>query len=143
VRDERGAGRDDAAEGEADGVLPPLRLLEALDVQFGLHRSAPMRSPTNKNAKAAANQMPHDRVAESQGGRERNDRLIAVPVDERRYDDARALDKRVRQGLEQFFVSAVLFEDKGLRIDGWQGSKAAEKMIRVAQKTYDAGSQET
>jgi inorganic pyrophosphatase len=77
------------------------------------------------------------------GGRERNDRLIAVPVDERRYDDARALDKRVRQELEQFFVSAVLFEDKGLRIEGWQGPKAAERMIRVAQKTYDAGGQET
>jgi inorganic pyrophosphatase len=77
------------------------------------------------------------------GGRERNDRLIAVPFRERRYDDARALDRQVREELEQFFASVVLFENKDLRLDGWGGPKDAEKILRSAQKAYDAGGQET
>jgi inorganic pyrophosphatase len=77
------------------------------------------------------------------GGRERNDRVIAVPVDEPRYNDARNLDKRVRMELERFFELAVAFEAKGVRLEGWAGPAAAEKLIRQAQRTYDAGGQKT
>jgi hypothetical protein len=38
---------------------------------------------------------------------ERNDRLIVVPSDEKRWDDATALEKRVHLELEQFFVIVV------------------------------------
>jgi inorganic pyrophosphatase len=75
--------------------------------------------------------------------RQRNDRVIVVPFDEPRYDDVRDLDPRVRDELEQFFVSAVLFEHKGVRVEGWAGPKTAEKLIRQAQRTYDAGGQAT
>jgi inorganic pyrophosphatase len=77
------------------------------------------------------------------GGRERNDRVIAVPVNEPRYDDARSLHPRVREELEQFFLCAVLLEQKRVRVDGWDGPKVAEKLIRHAQKAYDAGGQAT
>ncbi|MDP9149951.1 MAG: inorganic diphosphatase [Myxococcota bacterium] len=75
----------------------------------------------------------------SKKGRERNDRIIAVPVDEPRYNDARNLQRRVRNELEQFFLTVVCFEGKGVRVEGWEGPKAAEKLIGEAQHTFDAG----
>ncbi len=75
----------------------------------------------------------------SKKGRERNDRIIAVPLDEPRYDDARNLHGRVRDELEQFFRNVVCFEGKGVRVEGWEGPKTAEKLIREAQRTFDSG----
>ncbi len=71
--------------------------------------------------------------------RERNDRIIAVPVDEPRLDDARDLPERVREELEQFFLSAVFFQEKGAKVEGWQGPSSAEKLVREAQAAYDDG----
>jgi inorganic pyrophosphatase len=70
------------------------------------------------------------------GDRERNDRVIAAPryccaLADEEVDD---LTKNLRAELEQFFVSAVLFEDKQVRIEGWDGPKAALKLIRRAQR---------
>jgi inorganic pyrophosphatase len=39
---------------------------------------------------------------------------------------------------EQFFLSAVLFEKKDVRIEGWSGPKEAEKIIAAAQKAFEA-----
>ena len=68
-----------------------------------------------------------------EGGRENNDRIIAVPVQAPRFDglrDARELPLRAREELEQFFVCAVLFEQKDLKLLGWDGPSAAEALIR-------------
>ncbi|HZU83344.1 MAG TPA: inorganic diphosphatase [Polyangiaceae bacterium] len=70
------------------------------------------------------------------GGRERNDRVIAVPLDEPRFDDARGLHERVRKELEQFFLSAVAFEGKALRVEGWEGPTSADKLIRRTQRAH-------
>jgi len=70
-----------------------------------------------------------------QAARQRNDRVIAVPVDAPRWDqltDARKLPTRIREEIEAFFACAVLLEDKGLRFEGWDGPKAADKAIREA-----------
>jgi inorganic pyrophosphatase len=53
--------------------------------------------------------------------RERNDRVIAVPIDEERYSDARSLHERVRSEIEQFFVTSALMAKKGVTIEGWGG----------------------
>ncbi|TMB30977.1 MAG: inorganic diphosphatase [Deltaproteobacteria bacterium] len=70
---------------------------------------------------------------------ERNDRLIVVPSDEKRWDDATALEKRVHQELEQFFVIVVMMTGKKVRIEGWEGPKAAKALIQKAVKNYDRG----
>ena len=73
------------------------------------------------------------------GGRESNDRLIAVPTCATHYDevqDARALPPRVRREIEEFFVTAVLFQDKALRLEGWGGPKRAEELIDQAAKAF-------
>lgn len=70
------------------------------------------------------------------GKRERNDRLIVVPSYEPRIDDVRKLPKRVRDELEQFFVTAVLFEDKGVKIEGWGGPKDAERVVAESERAY-------
>ncbi len=72
------------------------------------------------------------------GGRERNDRVLAVPLHEPRYEDARQLSKKVREELEHFFVSAVFFENKHSSVDRWDGPKGAQKLIAAARKSYQA-----
>jgi inorganic pyrophosphatase len=73
------------------------------------------------------------------GGRERNDRIIAVPDDDERYSDARLLHKRVRKEIEEFFVTNAMMQNKGVRIEGWGGPKEANTLVRKAQRTYEAG----
>ena len=70
---------------------------------------------------------------------ERNDRLIVVPSDEKRWDDATALEKRVHQELEQFFVIVVMMTGKKVHLEGWEGPKAARALIQKAVKAYDRG----
>src|SRR5579859_1039378 len=70
-------------------------------------------------------------------GRERNDRIIAVPHREHRMPNgSKKLTTRVKEELEQFFVSAVLMENKKIRIEGWDGPREAEAVIRKAQEVY-------
>lgn len=66
--------------------------------------------------------------------RERNDRVIFVPERDPRYDDARSVPLHVREGLERFFVLAVLTEEKQLGIEGWHGPDEAERLIRAAER---------
>jgi inorganic pyrophosphatase len=65
-------------------------------------------------------------------GRERNDRVIAVPVKAPRSDDirdARQLPSRLRSEIEQFFLTVVLFEAKGAVVLGWGGKSEAEALV--------------
>ena len=77
------------------------------------------------------------------GGREHNDRIIAVPDDDERYSDARLLHKRVRKEIEEFFVANALMQNKGVKIEGWGGPKEAKTLVRKAQRSYEAGGKVT
>jgi inorganic pyrophosphatase len=81
-----------------------------------------------------------DQKKEKGRGRERNDRLLVVPVTAARaenLDSVRTLSKRERQELEHFFVSAVAFQDKDVRILGWEGPDAAERLIERTAAEYE------
>jgi len=65
-------------------------------------------------------------------GRERNDRLIAIPVKAPRFShylEPSDLPQRTRKELEEFFLTAVMFEDKAARILGWAESRVGEQMV--------------
>ena len=65
-------------------------------------------------------------------GRERNDRLIAVPIKMPRFATFRKpadLPLRWRQELEQFFLAATRFENKGAEILGWASAAEGERMV--------------
>jgi inorganic pyrophosphatase len=69
------------------------------------------------------------------GGRERNDRIVAVAcADRRRADlaDARDLPERDRAEIEQFFLAAAALEGKDLEVLGWRGAKDARRSIDEA-----------
>jgi inorganic pyrophosphatase len=66
----------------------------------------------------------------------RNDRVIAVPVDDPRYEDVSDLPKRVRKELEEFFIAVSRMADKQVTIQGWDGGKAARRAIRQAAEQY-------
>ena len=73
-------------------------------------------------------------------GRERNDRLLVVPVIAARAENLHSLkdlSRRERQELEHFFTAAVAFADKDVRILGWEGADAAERMVEEASAGYE------
>ena len=73
------------------------------------------------------------------GGRERNDRIIAVPARARRGEALHTVDalrKEEKEELEAFFLHAVLFEDKKVRVLGWKGPKHAAQLIRRAGEAF-------
>jgi len=41
--------------------------------------------------------------------------------------------------LEQFFVIVVMMTGKKVRLEGWEGPKAAKALIQKAVKAYDRG----
>jgi inorganic pyrophosphatase len=66
------------------------------------------------------------------GGRERNDRILAVPLVHPRGAALRTfadLDPRVREEIEHFFTSSVFFEPKDPRVLGWQPPATADQLI--------------
>jgi inorganic pyrophosphatase len=68
-------------------------------------------------------------------GREDNPRLIVMPSWHDRLGElekASGLPDRLKQEIEQFFVSATFFTGKDPRIEGWRGPKAATKLIESA-----------
>jgi inorganic pyrophosphatase len=72
-------------------------------------------------------------------GRQRNDRVIAAPAGSGRSQEiqhVRELDRRLREELEQFFVSATFFEGKNPKILGWKGPKTAHQLIAQARKQF-------
>ena len=74
-------------------------------------------------------------------GRERNDRLLVVPTISPRAENLQGhqdLSRREREELAHFFSAAVVFADKDLRLLGWEGAEAAERMVEQAAGTYAA-----
>lgn len=70
-------------------------------------------------------------------GRERNDRLLVVPVAAVRAEHLgsfQEVPRREREELEHFFLSSVAFENKDARIIGWKGPQAAERLLRELQQ---------
>jgi len=73
--------------------------------------------------------------------RERNDRLTMVPIEAPRHRDLTSvfdLPARVRKELEQFFLHAVAFENKAVKILGWSGPEAADRYLRRYQAQHAA-----
>lgn len=73
-------------------------------------------------------------------GRERNDRLLVVPVTAARaenLDRVQELSRRERQELEHFFTAAVAFADKDVEVLGWEGPAVAERMIQEAAALHE------
>lgn len=66
----------------------------------------------------------------------RNDRIIAVPADDDRYEKVSELPKRVRDELEHFFVTASSLTNKRVEIEGWEGPKTARRVIDEAAAKY-------
>jgi inorganic pyrophosphatase len=67
------------------------------------------------------------------GRRRSNNRVIAIPVwNDRLGDLARTKDlpKRIREELEEFFLSTTFFTSKRAKIEGWRGKAATEAFIR-------------
>ena len=69
--------------------------------------------------------------------RQRNDRLIAVPVADPKVadgcEDVGDLPERLRDEMEQFFLSTTFFTHKRATVRGWKGHKAAAKLVRRSQ----------
>lgn len=65
--------------------------------------------------------------------KQRNDRVMAVPVDshsEQGLRDVRQLSKQVREELEKFFVATAELQSKTLKCLGWRGPKQALQLIK-------------
>jgi inorganic pyrophosphatase len=66
-------------------------------------------------------------------GRERNDRVAVLPLKAPRHEHVTTifdLPERQRDELERFFLAVVAFEDKDLRLLGWDGPAEAVALIR-------------
>ncbi len=64
--------------------------------------------------------------------KQRNDRVMAVPVDshaEQGLRDVRQLSKQVREELEKFFVATAELQSTTLECLGWRGPKRAFRLI--------------
>ena len=73
------------------------------------------------------------------GKKERNDRLIAVPLYshlERTFDHARSLPAETRNELEKFFLATNELEKKELKFEGWVGPKRALHLLKAAEKRF-------
>jgi inorganic pyrophosphatase len=67
-------------------------------------------------------------------GREDNPRLIAVPAHDPRVDKLEQLPQKTRDEIAQFFVTVVMFGSKKVRLDGWAGPRAAERLVEQGRK---------
>jgi inorganic pyrophosphatase len=73
-----------------------------------------------------------DMSQKSKSGREQNPRLILMPIWHDRmgeFEKASGLPNRLKEEIEQFFVSATFFTGKDPRIEGWRGPKPAAKLV--------------
>lgn len=65
-------------------------------------------------------------------GRERNDRIIALPQSAHRFDsleDVFGLPQRVRDEIAAFFIQATAFEQKAVTVLGWQAPDRALALL--------------
>jgi inorganic pyrophosphatase len=76
-----------------------------------------------------------DQAGRVSHGRERNDRILAVPLKAPRWDDVQDVHQvagRTLEELERFFIAAVAFEGKDLRVLDWAGRDEALASVRAA-----------
>ena len=69
------------------------------------------------------------------GTRERNDRIVGVPVNAPKFNalkEVRDVESRVREELEAFFAASVAFEGKDLKILQWAGASAAYDLVKAS-----------
>jgi inorganic pyrophosphatase len=69
--------------------------------------------------------------------REDNPRLVVIPAWHDRlgeFEKASGLPQRMKEEIEQFFLSATFFTGKDARIEGWRGPKAAAKLIERTRR---------
>jgi inorganic pyrophosphatase len=74
-----------------------------------------------------------------QGQRERNDRLIVRPCwpDQLgEFQQASDLPARLREEVEQFFLSTTFFSAKNAKVLGWKGPKEASVMVKAGHQAY-------
>ena len=79
-----------------------------------------------------------DQKDPASGARQRNDRVLTVPVKTRHGSDG-MLDAALRAQLEQFFTAAVAFEGKDLRLLGWGDAAEADALVRATEVSTAAG----
>ena len=73
---------------------------------------------------------------------QRNDRVIAVPVNshaEQDLDDVRQISKQLREELEKFFVATAELQSKTLDCLGWKGPKQALRLIKASARKFETG----
>ena len=68
-----------------------------------------------------------EQKAKNGEGRQRNDRIVVEPLAARRGNGR--LTKRMRQELEEFFLSATLLEGKEVVPLGWRGPEEADALV--------------
>ena len=68
------------------------------------------------------------------GNRERNDRLLVVPVNAPAIGVSSALDlpERFRHEIEHFFIAAVAFEGKDLKLLGWGNAEEGTATVTAS-----------
>jgi inorganic pyrophosphatase len=74
--------------------------------------------------------------------RQRNDRLLAAPIESPRLDpkaSALTLPARVREELEHFFLASTHFEGKKVRVLAWRGPAEAEALLRRHERAARKG----
>lgn len=94
------------------GVIVPARVIGALRVE---------------------QQRPRQRV-------KRNDRVIVVPIDEKRradVADVRELPDRVLEELEEFFRASIVLTRKAITLCGWAGAAEARRIVVSAGRAYE------
>ena len=77
---------------------------------------------------------------QSPSRRERNDRVLVVPVDAPRSSSLQsvsALSVRAKRELEAFFYASTVFERKAVKFLGWYGASAAERLVRASLMTEE------
>jgi Inorganic pyrophosphatase len=73
------------------------------------------------------------------GKRQRNDRIIAMPVWHDRlgeFERATDLPARLRKEIEQFFLDTTFFTGKKPKIIGWKSPQKARLLVREGEKRY-------
>ena len=75
----------------------------------------------------------------TEGGRQRNDRIIAMPVWHDRLEEferAADLPARLRKEIELFFLDATFFTNKNAKILGWSSPQKARLLLESGEKRY-------
>jgi inorganic pyrophosphatase len=78
-------------------------------------------------------------IAEKKNGSVRtNNRIIAMPTWNDKlgeFERVSELPKRLKEELEQFFVSTAFFTSKKLKLKGWSDAKTARRYIKQSTVT--------